>query len=920
MKKLFIILLAAIGLSACQERELVPEYQIDDVDIYASMETIYATKTSMDQYNNVLWSERDQLVAFMQTTLATRYEIKEQYVGSTSGGFSKVPDSDGGDDLETGQEIDHNVVLYPYSDQVMCMKYDQNTPAGSYKINMLLPHTQTYAENSFANGAFPMIAISSNNQLAFKNICGGIKLQFKGVDKIRSIKFEGIGGEPVSGKSSVVGYVDGTAPTIMMGSDASDSVTLDCGEGVQLSPDTPTVFIIAVPPVEFKSGMKITVTDTDGLSRTLTNTSANTIRRSSLLTFPVITYKQDDVFEFDDESMQSYEIESDGGTIEIPVVTNLDYNVVISNNATAWVKMVSTRALREETITLDIAENTKFETRSAEILFTSTDGRILQSVCLQQAPVKMPFDKIAKNQIWYKANNKITPCAAGIELSHEYDPQTKEGLITYSNPVTDIYSYAFGECASLISICLPEGLTCIEQYAFYQCSSLKTIYLPNSLEAMGRYAFGYCSALSNVTIPDNVTEIGDNAFCYCTSLTDVTLPIRLSEITDHMFLGCESLTNITIPGNVTSIRNGAFLGCRSLENMIIPEGITNIGSSAFMACFSLTSIVIPECVMEIASQTFANCSSLSSVVIPENVTEIGSSAFDNCSSLSSVVIPESVTEIGSSAFDNCSSLSSVVIPESVIKVGPDAFADCRKLKEVTVNGTPSFDDNAFRNSNLIERFNGPSAYGDGRYLIIDGKLVSAAKLGLNEIQIPDNVVEIFDYVYADCDNIVYLTLPENVKVVRDYAFANCSKLKEVTVGADAQYGINPFKGCDQLERFIYPNSYYYDENYLMMPGDKLVAAAPAGNLNYSIDYTEIGPYAYYGCRLGYYIKFDSGVKVIGDGAFEDTDIEIVYVNATTPPYAGYGIFPYGVTIYPPAECVDAYRRASGWDSYNISGK
>ena len=60
--------------------------------------------------------------------------------------------------------------------------------------------------------------------------------------------------------------------------------------------------------------------------------------------------------------------------------------------------------------------------------------------------------------------------------------------------------------------------------------------------------------------------------------------------------------------------------------------------------------------------------------------------------------------------------------------------------------------------------------------------------------------------------------------------------------------------------------------------------------------------------------------MIGEGAFQDTDIEIVYVNATTPPHAGFGIFPYGVTIYPPAECVDAYRRASGWDSYNISGK
>lgn len=44
---------------------LVPEYHINDADIYAAMEAMEATKTSMDPYNNVLWSEGDQIVAFM---------------------------------------------------------------------------------------------------------------------------------------------------------------------------------------------------------------------------------------------------------------------------------------------------------------------------------------------------------------------------------------------------------------------------------------------------------------------------------------------------------------------------------------------------------------------------------------------------------------------------------------------------------------------------------------------------------------------------------------------------------------------------------------------------------------------------------------------------------------------------------------
>jgi hypothetical protein len=194
MKKALSLLFAALCFAACLEEKLLPEIQSDNNDLYTSMESIDATKTSMDEYNNVLWSENDQIVAFMKTTLGIKYQVKEQYIGTTTGGFSKVQNASSGDDLESGQEIDHNVVLYPYSDQVWCMKYDNSTPANAYKLNVILPETQIYAENSFANGAFPMVAVSTDNQLTFKNICGGVKLQFKGVGNIKSIKLEDIGG------------------------------------------------------------------------------------------------------------------------------------------------------------------------------------------------------------------------------------------------------------------------------------------------------------------------------------------------------------------------------------------------------------------------------------------------------------------------------------------------------------------------------------------------------------------------------------------------------------------------------------------------------------------------------------------------------------------------------------------------------
>jgi hypothetical protein len=90
MRKLFCLTLALLGLAACQEKELVLGSHPCDADIYASMEAMDATRTSMDQYNDVLWSDSDQIAAFLKTTLGLKYQIKEQYVGTRFGGFSKV--------------------------------------------------------------------------------------------------------------------------------------------------------------------------------------------------------------------------------------------------------------------------------------------------------------------------------------------------------------------------------------------------------------------------------------------------------------------------------------------------------------------------------------------------------------------------------------------------------------------------------------------------------------------------------------------------------------------------------------------------------------------------------------------------------------------------------------------------------------
>lgn len=277
---LFAAIAASAMIIACQKTEENFE-QSNAHELHASIEADGASKTVLDENNNIRWSEGDQIVAFMKTSLGLKYQLKDSYIGETSGYFSKVS-SGSSDDLGAGMEWDHIVAYYPYAESIKCAKIGDN-----YAIDVVLPTEQTYKVDSFGNGAWPMVAVSKDNDITFKNVCGGMKLQLKGTQKVVAIKLEGKNSEKLSGAATVTAYTDGeTKPAITMASGASTSVTLNCGSGIQLNQSTATEFIIALPPVLFSKGFTVTVTDDSGSPYTVETDKANTVLRSSLLVMP----------------------------------------------------------------------------------------------------------------------------------------------------------------------------------------------------------------------------------------------------------------------------------------------------------------------------------------------------------------------------------------------------------------------------------------------------------------------------------------------------------------------------------------------------------------------------------------------------------------------------------------------------------
>ncbi|MBO5107006.1 MAG: hypothetical protein J6B97_01055 [Bacteroidales bacterium] len=292
MKRIILSVLAMSALLCGCQKDHVSELTQERGTIQATIEEISATRTVMDENNNIRWSEGDQIVGFMRSTLGVKYQVSAASVGKTSASFEEV--SSGG--LNAGTELEHVIAYYPYSSSVSAAKSGSN-----YTLDVILPTEQTYVAGSFGNGAMPMVAVSETNNITFRNVCGGMKLQLKGTQKVVTIKVEGKNGELLSGAASVTAYTDETKPTITMASGASASVTLDCGSGAQLNESKSTEFIIALPPVLFSKGFTVTVTDDASRTYTVETDKANTVFRSSLLVMPEISI---DAFSDEEEEPQ----------------------------------------------------------------------------------------------------------------------------------------------------------------------------------------------------------------------------------------------------------------------------------------------------------------------------------------------------------------------------------------------------------------------------------------------------------------------------------------------------------------------------------------------------------------------------------------------------------------------------------------
>ena len=210
-----------VAFASCQKQEVAeaPSQVGVAVELTASA-AADATKTVMTEYNAHWWSVSDKISLFYTVEGKTGHSVftSKNYIPAASAKFARslsLPAED--TDLTTVSAL----AVYPATTA---------DASDGTSVNVTVPSVQTAVEGSFMEGAYPVVAKTSDltTALSFKAVCGGVKVSFQ-TPGITSFTFDAKGAK-IAGTASVKIGEDGT-PVATLGKDAVSKITVNAPAG-----------------------------------------------------------------------------------------------------------------------------------------------------------------------------------------------------------------------------------------------------------------------------------------------------------------------------------------------------------------------------------------------------------------------------------------------------------------------------------------------------------------------------------------------------------------------------------------------------------------------------------------------------------------------------------------------------------------
>lgn len=252
-----------VAFASCQKQEVAeaPSQVEVAVELTASA-AADATKTVMTEYNAHWWSVSDKISLFYTVEGKTGHSVftSKNHIPAASAKFAgslSLPAED--TDLTTVSAL----AVYPATTA---------DASDGTSVNVTVPSVQTAVEGSFMEGAYPVVAKTSDltAALSFKAVCGGVKVSFQ-TPGITSFTFDAKGAK-IAGKASVKIGEDGT-PVATLGEDAASEITVNAPAG---GFEVGKWYYMTAFPATLTSGYTVTLSN----GKSFGGTSSIAIKRS----------------------------------------------------------------------------------------------------------------------------------------------------------------------------------------------------------------------------------------------------------------------------------------------------------------------------------------------------------------------------------------------------------------------------------------------------------------------------------------------------------------------------------------------------------------------------------------------------------------------------------------------------------------
>ncbi len=457
--------------------------------------------------------------------------------------------------------------------------------------------------------------------------------------------------------------------------------------------------------------------------------------------------------------------------------------------------------------------------------------------------------------------------------------------LTIPDSVTEIRYGAFRDCTALKSVTLGKGVRTIAGSAFYGCNALNAVYI-SSTEDWCRINFGdeYANPLyyavnlyengklvTEAVIPDDVTSVSPYLFYNCSSLTAVTLGSGVTNVGTDAFKGCIKLFEVKNNSNINLVIASMDQGYVAYyaKVVIAADGTKQYKNNSEFAYIE-TADGFKFSFHNNVYQLIAYLGDENTVTLPAEIN--GSSYIISYGFIGAknVILSEGITKLESKAFYGCAELESISIPSSLTSVGDSAFEGCSKLKAVYITDVAAWFNIGYSSS----YFSNPLS--QAKNLYVNGELVS-------ELTVPEGVTKINFYSMQNCANVKRIALPESLRTISDYAFAEFVGLESIEISNDVTYvGGAAFKGCKNLTNVTLP------QGLSSVKRDMFLNCSSLESIVIPDSVTQIEASAFQGCSLLSSINLPKNVSSIGDKAFFGTSLSEFVIHPENTSFSYYG--------------------------------